>query len=145
MTARPVADVAAPRAIVASRPSIVALLAVAAIVTGALGRAAGATDVVARGWLIALVVLGAPIVWEMLLAARRGLFATDLVAAAAIIVAVLLRQPLPGLVIVLMQAGGEALERYAEGRASAAVRALEAAAPRMARRVRGNDVDDVPA
>jgi cation transport ATPase len=34
-----------------------------------------------------------------------------------------------------MQTGGEALERYAEGRASEAVRALEAAAPRLARRI----------
>jgi P-type E1-E2 ATPase len=42
-----------------------------------------------------------------------------------------------------MQTGGEALERYAEGRASDAVRALEAAAPRTAHRVRGNDIDDV--
>ena len=35
-----------------------------------------------------------------------------------------------------MQTGGEALERYAEGRASAAVRALEEAAPRIAHVVR---------
>lgn len=145
MTERPATDVAPPRAVLASRPSIVALLAVVAIVTGALGRAAGATDVVARGWLLALIVLGAPIVWEMLLAARRGRFATDLVAAAAIIVAIVLEQPLPGLVIVLMQAGGEALERYAEGRASAAVRALEAAAPRHAHRVHGDLVEEIDA
>ena len=123
MAERPATDGAAPRALVASRPSVVALLAVVAIVTGALARAAGATETVALAWLVALIVLGAPIVWEMVLAARRGRFATDLVAAAASIVAIVLRQPLPGLVIVLMQAGGEALERYAEGRASAAVRA----------------------
>ena len=44
-------------------------------------------------------------------------------------------QPLAGLIVVLMQTGGEALERYAEGRASAAVRELEAAAPRIAHRL----------
>jgi len=38
-----------------------------------------------------------------------------------------------------MQSGGEALERYAEGRASAAVRALEQDAPRNAHRVSGGD------
>ena len=36
----------------------------------------------------------------------------------AIVAALLLGQPLAGLIVVLMQTGGEALERYAEGRAS---------------------------
>ena len=44
-----------------------------------------------------------------------------------------------------MQTGGEALERYAEGRASAAVRELEAAAPRVAHRVRPIGTEDVSA
>jgi heavy metal translocating P-type ATPase len=54
-----------------------------------------------------------------------------------------LDQPLAGLVVVLMQTGGEALERYAEGRASAALRMLEDAAPRVAHRWRGAVVEDV--
>ena len=83
--------------------------------------------------------------WEMLAAARHGRFATDLVAAAAVIAAVVMREPLPGLVIVVMQTGGEALERYAVGRASAAVRDLEAAAPRHAHRVRPGGIEDVDA
>src|SRR6185503_14877053 len=52
--------------------------------------------------------------------------------------------PFAGLIIVLMQTGGEALEQYAEGRASAAVRALEDAAPRIAHVVRDTSVEDVP-
>jgi heavy metal translocating P-type ATPase len=106
-----------------------------------LGRADWARDV----WMLGVVVMGAPLVLRTLRAVARGRFATDIVASLSIVGAVALGQPLAGLVIVLMQAGGEALEQYAEGRASAAVRALEAAAPRMARRVRGTDVDDVPA
>jgi heavy metal translocating P-type ATPase len=47
--------------------------------------------------------------------------------------------------VVLMLRGGAALERYAEGRASAAVRALEDAAPRRAHRVEGQDVVDLDA
>ena len=43
-----------------------------------------------------------------------------------------------------MQTGGEALERYAEGRASAAVRELEAAAPRVAHLVERGEARDVP-
>jgi len=106
-----------------------------------LGRASWARDV----WMVGVVAMGAPIVLRTLRAVARGRFATDIVASLSIIGAVALGQPLAGLVIVLMQAGGEALEEYAERRASAAVRALEAAAPRMARRVRGEEVDDLPA
>jgi len=101
-------------------------------------------------WTIGLVVTGAPVVWRTLRSLVSGHFATDLVAMLAIVTAVLLHQPLAGLVIVLMQTGGEALERYAEGRASAAVRALEEEAPRIAHRFAagespslGGRVDDV--
>jgi heavy metal translocating P-type ATPase len=44
-----------------------------------------------------------------------------------------------------MQTGGEALERYAEGRASQAVRELENAAPRTAHRIRGTDIEEIAA
>ncbi len=63
----------------------------------------------------------------------------------AILAAVALGNPLPGLVVVLMQTGGEALERYARGRASEAVRELEAAAPRIAHRLTRAGAEDVPA
>ncbi|HEV8447810.1 MAG TPA: heavy metal translocating P-type ATPase [Gemmatimonadaceae bacterium] len=106
-----------------------------------LGRPNLARDV----WMLGVVATGAPIVFRTLRAVAHGRLATDIVASLSIIGATALDQPLAGLVIVLMQAGGEALERYAEGRASAAVRALEAAAPRKARRVREGAVDEVPA
>jgi cation transport ATPase len=70
-------------------------------------------------WMIGLVVTGVPVVWGTLRRFASGHFATDLVAALAVTTSVILQQPLAGLVIVLMQTGGEALERYAEGRASA--------------------------
>jgi heavy metal translocating P-type ATPase len=72
-----------------------------------------------------------------------GRFAADLVAMLAIVTALPLNQPLAGLIVVLMQTGGEALERYAEGRASEAVRELEAAAPRVAHRIRGAAVEEI--
>ena len=128
-----------------SRPTIIAALAAVTILAGGAARVAGRGEQVDRVWIVAVILLGAPIVWKMLVAARHGRFATDLVAAAAIIAAVLLREPLPGLVIVLMQTGGEALERYAEGRASAAVRELEAAFPRHAHRVRDSGTEDIDA
>ena len=95
-------------------------------------------------WMLGVILLGAPIVFETLRNALRGRFATDVVASLSIIGSVALDQPLAGLVIVLMQSGGEALERYAEGRASAAVRALEEAAPRIGHRVTDDRVTDIP-
>ena len=74
-----------------------------------------------------------------------GRFAADLVAMLAVVTALLLGQPLAGLIVVLMQTGGEALERYAEGRASRAVHDLEAAAPRQAHRVRAGITEDIEA
>ena len=99
--------------------------------------------VAATIWMVGLVVTGAPVVWRTTKGIVGGRFAADLVASLAIVAAVSLREPLAGLVIVLMQTGGEALERYAEGRASDAVRALEEAAPRVAHRVTGARVEDV--
>jgi heavy metal translocating P-type ATPase len=95
-------------------------------------------------WYAGLVSMGAPVAWRTVRGMLRGQFATDVVAMLAIVAAVALRQPLAGLVVVLMQTGGEALERYAEGRASAAVRELEEAAPRVAHRLDGERVVDIP-
>src|SRR5688500_15601678 len=86
-------------------------------------------------WRAGLVLLGGYVVWRTLAQAARGHFATDLVATLAVVTAVIIDQPLPGLIVVLMQTGGEALEAYARGRASRAVRALEEAAPRHAHRL----------
>ncbi len=94
-------------------------------------------------WLAALLVAGAPVVFRTFRGMFAGQFAADVVATLAIVTAVALDQPLPGLIVVLMQTGGEALERYAAGRASAAVRALEADAPRVAHRKERGDVVDI--
>ena len=98
-----------------------------------------------RSWLIGLVCLGAPIVWRTAVGALHGRLAADLVASLAIVAALLLDQPLPGLVVVLMQSGGEALDRFAAGRASQAVAALEADAPRIAHRLNDTTMEDIAA
>lgn len=95
-------------------------------------------------WSVGLAVTGAPVVWGTVRGIASGRFAADLVAMLAIVTALLLGEPLAGLIVVLMQTGGEALERYAEGRASLAVRELEAAAPRVAHRLDGGTPTDVP-
>jgi heavy metal translocating P-type ATPase len=96
-----------------------------------------------RVWMAGLLLTSAPILWNTARGITRGRFAADLVAALAIIASILLGQPVVGLVIVLMQSGGEALERFAEGRATDALRALEDAAPRIVHRMEGETALDV--
>ena len=106
--------------------------AVLVLVTGLVIRARGGEST-GQLWLMAgLGLTGAPIVWETARGVLRRRFAADIVASLSIVGALLLDQPVAGLVIVLMQSGGEALEQYAAGRASAAVRELESRAPRVA-------------
>ena len=90
-----------------------------------------------------LLLTGLPVVFRTLRGMWRGTFAADVVAMLAIVTAALLSTPLPGLIVVLMQTGGEALERYAEGRASEAVRALEEAHPALAHRLSGTGEEEV--
>ncbi|HXI21370.1 MAG TPA: HAD-IC family P-type ATPase, partial [Gemmatimonadales bacterium] len=90
-----------------------------------------------------LVLLGLPVVWRTVRGMLAGQFAADLVASLSILAAIALVQPIPGLVVVLMQTGGEALERYAAGRASRAVQELEAAAPRRATRLGPGGVEEI--
>ena len=94
-------------------------------------------------WLGGLLLTGLPVVARELGQIFRGRWATDLIATLAIGGSVGLNEPLAGLVIVIMQTGGEALEHYAEGRASVAVRELEAAAPRIAHRLHDHETEDI--
>ena len=123
---------------------LIAAAALAAITIEAL-RLFGALPGLPPGVAIAaLAATGLPLVLRTAYGVLRGHFAADIVASLAIVTAFILMEPLAGLVVVLMQSGGELLERHAEGRASRAVRALEEAAPRLAHRIRGQGVDDVP-
>src|ERR1700686_3978277 len=122
------------------------LFAIAGILLGSIWQLVFNLPLLAHGlWTIALIGAGFPVVWRTLVAARRGNFATDVVASLSIVTAAIIGQPLAGLVIVLMQTGGEALEKFAERRASAAVRELEKDAPRTAHLISGTrGLVDVP-
>lgn len=133
------------RSSLVARSAVVPLLVVVITIAGAALRV-GATDErwAHWTWMAGLVLTGLPVAWRTLRGIAHGRFATDIVAMLAILTAIALGQPLAGLIVVLMQTGGEALERYAEGRASRAVRALEEQAPRIAHRLEGRAVVDLP-
>jgi heavy metal translocating P-type ATPase len=110
----------------------------------ALGLAGGLltrSDVV---FLVALVIGGVPLLFKTVRGMLRGQFAADIVASLAIVAALVLGQYFAGAVIVLMQSGGEALEAYAMQRASSSLEGLLARAPKIAHRVRENEIVDVP-
>jgi ATPase, P-type (transporting), HAD superfamily, subfamily IC/heavy metal translocating P-type ATPase len=115
------------------RSELAPALALGLIVLGATEQFVFGEPVYATAlWTLGLVGIGLPVVWRTIRSALHGKFNTDLVATLSIVTAAIIGQPLAGLVIVLMQTGGEALENFAERRASVAVRELEKAAPRIA-------------
>jgi heavy metal translocating P-type ATPase len=93
--------------------------------------------------MVGLVLCGAPVVYSTLRGLLRGKFAADIIASMTVVTALALGHPIVGLVIVIMQTGGEALERMAGARATNALRALQESAPTQAHRIIGNTVEDV--
>jgi len=128
-----------------NRLALVPAAALVAILAGLAVQLGGDPATARLVWTAGLLITGAPVVFRTLRGVFRGKFDADLVAMLAIVTAALLATPLPGLIVVLMQTGGEALERYAEGRASDAVRALEEAAPRLAHRIAADVEEEVSA
>jgi len=96
-------------------------------------------------WMVGVVLGGAFVVADTIQGALLGRWASDVVATFAIVTSVIMNEPLAGLIVVVMQSGGEALERYAEGRASRAVQQLEADRPTSAHVLRDGDVSDIGA
>ena len=126
-------------------PLLAPSLALLLLVTGAVLHFSHLPGRAFDVWMAGLVVTGVPVAVRTLRRAAHGHLANDLVAMLAIAGAVALGQPLAGLIVVLMQTGGEALEHHAEGRASRALHQLEALAPRLAHRLDGDSVQEIPA
>ncbi len=93
--------------------------------------------------LAAIAVGGAPQVWAVLRRVFSGRFDADVLATVSIVTSVILGEYLAGAIIVLMLAGGTALEQYATGKASSVLDALASRMPRTAHRVRGEGTEDI--
>ncbi|TRZ70272.1 MAG: heavy metal translocating P-type ATPase [Nitrosopumilaceae archaeon] len=94
-------------------------------------------------WFITLVVGGTPIIWQTVRGMLHRHFASDIVALLAIVTAILLNDAFPGLVIVLMQSGGKALEDHAFKRASSSLDALLARSPQLAHRKKDHGLEEI--
>jgi len=99
---------------------------------------AGRPDIGNLFWYAALLIGGAPVVYHTLRGLLRGKFAADIVAMLAILTAVLTDEAFAGVIIVIMQTGGEALDDYGFRRASSSLDSLIARAPKVANRRRSD-------
>jgi heavy metal translocating P-type ATPase len=93
--------------------------------------------------LVTLVIGGGPLVYDLFRKLLRREFGSDLLGGMSIITSVLLGEYLAGSIIVLMLAGGEALESYALRSASSVLGALARRMPSIAHRKQGTEIVDV--
>jgi heavy metal translocating P-type ATPase len=93
--------------------------------------------------LATLILGGLPMLYDLLRKLLKLEFGSDLLGGISIITSVLLGQYLAGSVIVLMLAGGEALESYALRSASSVLNALAKRLPSVAHRKSESEIADV--
>jgi len=94
-------------------------------------------------WGVTLILGGIPIIWKTITGMLQGQFAADIVASMAIVTAIIMGEYLAGAVVVLMLTGGEALEEYGLRRAKSSLDLLLARAPQLARRVKGDRIEEI--
>lgn len=118
---------------------LIAIMAVAGLVASALGHEHVTT------WLVSAVALGIAALQlkDMVQTLRRGSFGIDILAVTAIVSTVVVGEYWAALVVCLMLTGGEALEDFAEGRASAELTSLLEGAPTIAYRKNGEGVEEI--
>jgi heavy metal translocating P-type ATPase len=92
--------------------------------------------------LLTLVIGGLPMLYDLLRKLQKRKFGSDLLGGVSIITSVVLGEYLAGSIIVLMLAGGEALESYALRSASSVLAALAKRMPSIAHHKTGADIVD---
>src|SRR5712692_4859403 len=110
------------------------------IVTGGVLWASGSHDAAHIAWAATTAIGLVPLAWETLLGLWRRETGVDLIALLAMAGSLALQQYLAGAVIALMLAGGEALERFANGRARRELAALLSRAPHVVHRYEGGSL-----
>ncbi|HUC43638.1 MAG TPA: heavy metal translocating P-type ATPase [Candidatus Sulfotelmatobacter sp.] len=121
-------------------PLVLAAVAVLGIAAHLVARASGGAGAPAARipLLVVLAAGGIPLVLALLWRMLHGELGSDLLAGISIVAAWILGEHLAGSIVVLMLAGGEALEQYAVRRASSVLHALMARMPQSAHRRQGD-------
>jgi heavy metal translocating P-type ATPase len=126
------------------KSTLIAALALAGIVTHLVLRFGfdAKTSTQHIPLLITLIIGGLPMLYDLLRKLLKREFGSDLLGGVSIITSALLGEYLAGSIIVLMLAGGEALESYALRSASSVLAALAKRMPSIAHRKTGADIAD---
>src|SRR6516165_927126 len=93
--------------------------------------------------VLVIVVGGVPLLCQMVWKLAHGQLGADLLAAIALVAAVSLQEYLAAVLIIVMLAGGQALEVYAMRKASSVLQALAERMPSTAHRKRGEHIEDI--
>jgi len=127
------------------KTAVIAVLSIVAIILHLAFRFGfHATRETYRIPLLAILVLGGmPMLYDLLRKLLKRQFGSDLLGGISIITSVLLGEYLAGSIIVLMLAGGEALENYALRSASSVLHALAKRMPSIAHRKQESEIVDV--
>lgn len=134
-----------PSALWQRRVNVIALLAIAAIASHLLLRFGlhAAPRVAQIPLLVILVLGGLPLLVGLVRRLIRREFGADVLGGLSVVTSILLGEYLAGSIIVLMLAGGEALESFAVRSASSVLAALAQRMPSIAHRKRDGVVVDV--
>jgi heavy metal translocating P-type ATPase len=130
-----------------SKETYISVLAGAAITWGLTARFALHAPIEwgERPLLAAILIGGAPLVYDLLRKAVKGEFGSDLLAGISIAAAAVLGQYLAGSIVVLMLSGGTVLEQFAMRRASSVLGALAKRMPRVAHRKTAAGIEEIDA
>jgi len=94
--------------------------------------------------LVVLAAAGVPLVLQLVWRSLHGEFGSDQLAGVSIVTSAVLGEYLAGAIVVLMLAGGNALEQLAVARAASVLRALAKRIPTIAHRRHRTGFEDIP-
>ncbi len=113
------------------------------LIAGGVALLYGRADVSSLLWMIGTAVVLAVLLIDVLLSLSRGEFGLDLIAALAMAGTLVLGENLAGIIVALMFTGGEALEGFAQRRATREMTALLSRMPRTAARYEDGELQEV--
>ena len=125
------------------RSTLVAI-AICGLAAGVLARVADRPELAGLIWTIGTAPVAAALALFIVRDLRAGRFGVDAIALLSMTAALALGEPLAGAVVALMYSGGNVLEDVAVLRAEHDLRALVDRAPRLAHRLAGAGIEDVP-
>jgi heavy metal translocating P-type ATPase len=118
--------------------------AIAGLACGGAAALLDRPDLANIAWTLGAAPVLAVLCWKIVSSLRRGDVGLDLIAALAMAAALSIGEVLAAAIVALMYAGGQALEAFAEGRASREMSALLDRAPKTAARYHGATLSTVP-